>query len=338
MLVLRGSTWYYRRVVPLNLRTVVGKREVVKSLRTTDHEQAKLLSLRVGQEVERQLQALRKRAAAPAATPDDLARLLESRTITADANHRSSRVLLDDVELDVELDALTSAVDEHANALRTSDTSVVADLLDELLQEQGLHVPPQRRREFALALLKARLRSLEVSVKRTRGQLASGPPWEVASPGLTVNGLLEAYLTERKLGSKSEAEIRAAFRRFAAVVGQDRPAREVTKLDARAYKASLFDAPSNRGGAKDGKLSTKSVKKLMGIVATIYRYEVGQGLVDSNVFDGLTRISRGGDHNTTERRLPLRRGGREGDRGGGRIARRAQEVAPADLALHGLSD
>jgi hypothetical protein len=56
----------------------------------------------------------------------------------------------------VELDALTSAVEDHAVALDTRDTGIVAALLDELLQEQGLHVRPQRRREFALALLKAR--------------------------------------------------------------------------------------------------------------------------------------------------------------------------------------
>jgi hypothetical protein len=92
MLLLRGSRWYYRCVIPVDLRPLVGKREIVKALGTTDHEQAKLLSLRVGQEVDRQLQALRKRTR-PATTPDDLARLLESRTKTADANHRATRVL-----------------------------------------------------------------------------------------------------------------------------------------------------------------------------------------------------------------------------------------------------
>jgi integrase len=308
MLVLRGSRWYYRRVVPVALRPLIGKREVVKSLNTSDVEQAKLLSLRVGQEVERQLQAIRKRQGALQAdlrgpgAPDTLARLHESRLLTADADIRAARIAEDDEELDIELDALKSAVDDHAAALRAHDTSIVSTLLDELLQEHGLHVPPQRRREFALALLKAHFRVLEVSVKRTKAE-ARGEP--AVPPGVTVDGLLDAYLTERKLGSKSEAEIRAAYRRFSSIVGGEfKPASEVTKLDARAYKASLFAAPSNRAGAKDGKLSTKSVKKLMGIVATVYRYGVGQGLVDASPFDGLTRIVRGGDHNAVERRLP----------------------------------
>src|SRR5262245_24562757 len=124
MLLLRGSRWYYRRVIPVDLRPLVGKREIVKALGTTDHEQAKLLSLRVGQEVERQLQAMRKLARTLTTDPESLARLLESRANTADANLRSTRVLFDSEELDVELDALTSAVEDHAQALKASDTSV----------------------------------------------------------------------------------------------------------------------------------------------------------------------------------------------------------------------
>ena len=134
--------------------------------------------------------------------------------------------------------------------------------------------------------------------------MAGRPVRSLEPPGVKVEGLLEAYLTEKKLGSKSEAEVRAACRRFSAIVGAHKPASEVTKADARAYKESLFAAPSNRAMSKDGKLSTKSVKKLMGIVATVFRYGVDQGLIDSNAFEGLTRIVRSGDHNQVEKRQP----------------------------------
>lgn len=56
MLFLRGSTWYYRRDIPLSLRPLMGGRaQIWKSLHTSDVNEAKLLSLRVGQEVERQM-------------------------------------------------------------------------------------------------------------------------------------------------------------------------------------------------------------------------------------------------------------------------------------------
>jgi integrase len=321
MLIRRGTIWYYRRSIPLALRPLLkGKGQVWKSLRTSDYDEAKLLSLRVGQEVERELQALRKRATSLQTDPESLARLHESSALSADAEWRRSAAGrtsyatvngdMDPEEdearrhserLDAELDALTSAVDDHAEALRLNDTGIIAGLLDEVLQEQGLYVPPQRRRDFAMALLRARLRSLEVGVKRTKAERQGE---RLQDQGVTVDGLLETYLTERKLGSKSEHEVRAAYRRFAAIVGAFKPSREVSKADCRAYKESLLAAPSNRSLSKDGKLSAKSVKKLMGIVATIFRYGVGQGLLDTNPFEGITRVVRGGHGNHGERRLP----------------------------------
>jgi hypothetical protein len=149
-----------------------GKREIWRSLRTSDLNEAKLLSLREGQEVERLFQDLRKQAEIAQADPQSLARLHESRTRSADVQHRLSRDAAEDdgsfesarrhtETLDAELDALKSAVDDHRASLRLQDTSIVSTLLDELLTEHRLHVPSQRRREFALALLKAHTRVLE---------------------------------------------------------------------------------------------------------------------------------------------------------------------------------
>ena len=141
-----------------SLPRLVGRTAIWKSLRTSDMEQAKLLSLRVGQEIEREFQTQRKRVAAIQTNPDALARLYESRALAEDleAFHRRSPAQDEDPEgaaeaLDAELEALTRAVEDHGTALRTSDTGVVATLLDELLTEQGIHVPPQRRRDFSLA-------------------------------------------------------------------------------------------------------------------------------------------------------------------------------------------
>lgn len=40
-LQLRGSTYYFRRPVPEELRSIIGKRELIESLRTKDREEAK---------------------------------------------------------------------------------------------------------------------------------------------------------------------------------------------------------------------------------------------------------------------------------------------------------
>ncbi|PYO13117.1 MAG: hypothetical protein DMD75_06240 [Candidatus Rokuibacteriota bacterium] len=291
MLMLRGSTYYYHRNVPKRLRPLLGgKAQIWKSLRTSDHDVAKLRSLEEGQRVERQFQALTLRASSAQTDPESLARLYSSRAEAEDAAWRARRKVEDDEQLDVELDALTSAVDDHAAALRLQDVNLVSKLLDDVLIENGLTIPAYRRREFALALLHARLKTLEVGVKRTKGEIAGERQEE---QGITVDGLLDAYLAERKLGSKSEFEVRAAFRRFTAIVGGDKPAREVSKADCRAYKSSLLAAPSNRSLSKDGRLSPVSVKKLLGICATVFQYGVGQGHLDTNPFEGITRVVRG---------------------------------------------
>jgi hypothetical protein len=290
MLMQRGSTWYFRRIVPLALRPMMeGKREIWRSLRTSDFNEAKLLSLREGQEVERLFQSLRKQSERAQVDPEAFARQYESRRRSADAEWRLRRDIAfrgeDDGSfesarrqsetVDAELDALTSAIEDHRASLRLRDSTIVSTLL-------------------------AHLRVLEVSEKRTRGE-------EVVSEGITVGGLLDAFLKERKLPSKSEAEFRAAFRRFTAIVGgEDTAASAVTRKECRAYKESLLAAPSSRSLAKDGTLSPASVKKLMGIVSTIWRYGVSQGLVESNPFEGITRVVRG-DTAGVSKRLPYDR-------------------------------
>jgi hypothetical protein len=160
MLMQRGSTWYFRRIVPLALRPLMeGKREIWRSLRTSDFNEAKLLSLREGQEVERLFQSLRQQSERAQVDPEAFARQYESRTRSADAQWRLHRDIAfrgDDEgsfesarrqgeTLDAELDALTSAIEDHRASLRLQDSRIVSALLDEVLLEQGLRVPPQRR-------------------------------------------------------------------------------------------------------------------------------------------------------------------------------------------------
>jgi hypothetical protein len=73
---------------------------------------------------------------------------------------------------------------------------LVSKLLDDVLIENGLTIPTHRRREFALALLKARVRTLEVGVRRTKGEIRGE---RVEDQGITVDALLDAYLSERRL-------------------------------------------------------------------------------------------------------------------------------------------
>ena len=96
MLLLRGTTYYYRRAVDKRLRPLLGGRsQIWKSLRTSDLDTAKLRSLQVGQQVERQLQDLRRRASSAQTNPESLARLYSSRAESEDAAWRARRTMDD---------------------------------------------------------------------------------------------------------------------------------------------------------------------------------------------------------------------------------------------------
>jgi len=71
-----------------------GRRELWRSLRTSDFEEAKLRSLREGQEVERHFQALRKQAERAQADPHTFARQYESRALSEDEQWRRSGMTL----------------------------------------------------------------------------------------------------------------------------------------------------------------------------------------------------------------------------------------------------
>ena len=127
MLMLRGSTYYYHRNVPKRLRPLLdGKAQIWKSLRTSGLDVAKLRSLEEGQRVERQFQALTLRASSAQTDPESLARLYSSRAEAEDAAWRAKRKVEDDEQLDVELDALTSAVEDHTAALKLRDVDLVS--------------------------------------------------------------------------------------------------------------------------------------------------------------------------------------------------------------------
>ena len=103
MLTRRGVTYYHRQVVPLALRPFLdNRREIWKSLRTTDLEEAKLLSLRAGQEVARLFQSLKKKAAAAQADPDTFGRDYKRRALVEDAQWRVTRGQVDDEQLEAE--------------------------------------------------------------------------------------------------------------------------------------------------------------------------------------------------------------------------------------------
>jgi hypothetical protein len=85
LLTRRGVTYYHRQVVPLALRPFLDNRREIWEVPPYDRlEEAKLLSLRAGQEVARLFQSLRKKADAAQVDPDTFGRDFERHALAED--------------------------------------------------------------------------------------------------------------------------------------------------------------------------------------------------------------------------------------------------------------
>jgi integrase len=279
MLKLRGTTWYLRVSVPLRVQPLFGRREVWRSLHTSDIEEAKVLSLKATAELRKDFARLEKKVRNP--DPATVARDYQRKVLAADLAQRLASPPSDRAD-----EGLSYHLTDLLEALE-NDPKRINRLLDRVLFEQGLHVPESQRPAFAHELLRKEVETLKTLLARTDGPFdATTSPDGGAS---TVEELLEAYISDRALLSKSEVEVRAAYRRFVGVVG-NKLVKDVSKADVRAYRENLFTGTANRS---EKALSPATIKKALGMISTIFRFGVGQGLVPVNPFDGgLTKVSR----------------------------------------------
>ncbi len=56
----KGGTYYFRRAVPEDIRGALGKREIVRSLRTKELKEARTKAKQVGLEVDQQFDLARR--------------------------------------------------------------------------------------------------------------------------------------------------------------------------------------------------------------------------------------------------------------------------------------
>jgi len=295
MLLQRNGVWTYRRVCPKDVRPILKRTQIWRSLGCTDLEQAKLRAMEVGLQVERIILEARQRLkAGPPRTPEALALDWQRVALREDAEWRQGLVRTPE-QVEGELEALGNALSDHREALDTRDASLVARLLHDVLEQNGVSIPAKDQQRFALALLKARTQALGVALERAQGDDGQGHEM--------VSDVLDAYLAQRKPPSKTEQEWRSVFRRWETVNGL-LSARAVQKLHVRAFRDSLAAMPSKRSGAQGGKVSAVTVRKGLAVVSSVFRWAVREGYLETAPTDGITGV-RGSKTRDRERvRLP----------------------------------
>lgn len=222
-LLLRGTTYHYRRKVPADLLAhYAPAREITFSLRTRDRreavQKARREAVRLDEEFAR-IRAMAKSEARSVISDAEVDRVVQTylhEVLGADEAKRFQGS--DDADLHATLRPQVQAGGGWVNfseadaerahgmserefvkqretvallgeaartALARGDTSIVDGEMDELLLIHGLKLAPEARRKVAAALLKATVRAMDLLKQREQGDVVETPPAPGISPGST---------------------------------------------------------------------------------------------------------------------------------------------------------
>jgi hypothetical protein len=168
----KGGVYYYRRAVPEDVQAILGKREIVRSLRTRELSEARKRAEQFGIELDQEFDQARSRGDLQLSI-DEAQRIAERRYrdwLTGDANRRADGDRSADIA-EFHPDLLEDLVAEIRCALVASDHAPVAGTALELLREAGLD-PDSRSlsfRRLALWLLRYQLQYYKRVDERNAG-------------------------------------------------------------------------------------------------------------------------------------------------------------------------
>jgi len=296
-MILRNGTFYLKLAVPKKLWATYGKRQVWRSLKTTNPVVAQARAVVEAAKYRAHFEKLiAAQDAAPVTLPSprDFATAYLQRALKDDMAYR----------VDQELRGLTDPTDEsewhvHTTRLEELDGDPAREgmaLLDHVSRTAGVDVPKEQRAAFAYELLQAEKKLLlEMLDRASKPVDVSAVTQDDGQTKLTLGELAEDYLKNRHLPAKSIRETHYMVGRFAEQAGGlQRKVSTITKADVRKYRANVL--ASGR--------SPSTQKKLLGCLSTIFRYGVTAGLIETNPWDGLITVSGVHPANSPTRRLP----------------------------------
>ena len=286
----RGNIWQFRRRVPGEIRDVIGKTEIVLSLKTGDLKTAQKLYSAVAADVQKQLDEayLSLEASNPQIIPtliaenlahDWYAKEIPIRIEDARNSFVSGSLAARIEELDQEEAFLLDADDRNSSA-------GIRKLAHEILLDAGYPEKPitsdtpRRMRHLRFAnviednegfeqLLSLVLRGELVIIRNIRDVLG-GMPIEnydeffhaktsnqfnsnaVKTDALTLGMLVDKYLNaDPSRSNRTTSDYEAAFRPMLEVIGERRPVSELVPADFKPVRALIEGLPPNARKRKD---------------------------------------------------------------------------------------
>ncbi|WP_252865693.1 site-specific integrase [Brevundimonas diminuta] len=312
----RGAVYWFRRRVPKDVAQALGETQWRISLGTKDFDEAKRLARLRSVSTDQQVAAVRARNAGKVSPP----------LSKPEAERLAQGWLADVLEWDEAFrighpggaHSATLWLEEQAadyrRALATLDISAVVPESAETLAKAGLWYPvgDPSRNQLALALLKARVRLVELMERRLGGEVVevAATVMAIHAPpqpgGMNVAELIAAFKAERVARHGEESTERKYSHIFSALEEVLRPEtsiRAVTRADIREVRNLLQRVPkfatrrypgltlaeaADRADEDGGeRIAPTTVNTYLQNLAAVFNWAVGEDLLDRNPAQGM---------------------------------------------------
>jgi integrase len=318
-----GSSRYYLRcAVPTDLREVVGRREIWKSLGTAERLKARQLAAPMLARLHQEFDDLRRRRKPIEGDLEGATWNHYTGELEHDRRDRIALPLLDtgaNVRQRIQRDWRARQIAEIKKDLATGETAQIEWVADAAIEAQGLLIErgSLEYRDLCHRLLRAQLEALERTAERDGGNWAGEPRDPIvkppahlsklaAKPGETILELYARFERE-KSGMCSEfvwRQNRGCVQRLAEFVGEGAHISALSRTTIRDWKSELFKFPRDAATTKPftGKsfpdiiklnesigrvtISNRTINRYLGAVGSFATWLLANGYIADDIIRG----------------------------------------------------
>lgn len=319
----------YAPAVPLDVQSIIGRREVWRSLKTRDRAEALRRVREASVEFDREMAAHRARLATK---PLDvlsevqlkaLADLALHEQLADDEDFRATEVSPQSAEQDRQ-DSLERLA-EARHRLATSDFEGLERYGERVLAEAGLRMAPSSNgfRKLMYRLLAAFVEATEKELQRWDGVPVATPQRPAVAPAqaaYTLDQLMRDYMADpgKARSEKTRIGYEIIFGVLRELLGSDKPVSEITRDDCRRVQSLLLRLPTNtrkhypslsleeasQCAQREGRavLSPGTVNSYLNNLSSLFRWAEQEGKIIKNPAAGLKVVDTVKD---ADRRRPF---------------------------------
>lgn len=305
----KNGNYTFRKVVPKELRQIVGKTEIKISLGTTDFHIATINAKEHEAEATRLIENARKLLAG-----EDIrisAEHLEEIARTHSAEQAQAGRLASLYTPKAARKKAKSTLNERMNLLHLptggSDNEIIDGMVRQILDESKLPHSDFNTNAVRDILVQARWNSLKLQRKGLQGKAWGPPPTtssvQTSAPTRTESGgpllsvVMEDYFKDVTPTAQTEHESRQSVTRFSALHG-DQPIASITADQLRAFRDALPDWGDRKANGRQP-LKGATVNKHLNMLNAILRWASKRDIIDKNPMLAVTRPKQ---HDSIRRR------------------------------------